>query len=157
MPGYAYETAPVPLRRGDPLLLYTDGVVERRGEDITVGGSAPTTGARPTTTPVCSPSSHASSVRSPDCARMYAARRKHACRSRPASVVRRPSAASPWSLSPLADPSRRGASRPGRAPTRVRPAGRAGESSQDRHRPAIQELTVKTSRRRTSRSVRLES
>ncbi|MEV8308801.1 PP2C family protein-serine/threonine phosphatase [Streptomyces flavidovirens] len=37
MPGYAYETAPVPLRSGDLLLLYTDGVVERRGEDITVG------------------------------------------------------------------------------------------------------------------------
>lgn len=37
MPGYAYETAPVPLHRGDLLLLYTDGVVERRGEDITVG------------------------------------------------------------------------------------------------------------------------
>lgn len=37
MPGYAYETAPVPLHRGDLLLLYTDGVVERRGEDITEG------------------------------------------------------------------------------------------------------------------------
>ncbi|MGW7054314.1 PP2C family protein-serine/threonine phosphatase [Streptomyces sp. NPDC054887] len=37
MPGYAYETAEVPLRGGDLLLLYTDGVVERRGEDIGVG------------------------------------------------------------------------------------------------------------------------
>ncbi|MGW0551478.1 PP2C family protein-serine/threonine phosphatase [Streptomyces altiplanensis] len=37
MPGYAYETASVPLHSGDLLLLYTDGVVERRGEDITEG------------------------------------------------------------------------------------------------------------------------
>ncbi|GHA97343.1 PP2C family protein-serine/threonine phosphatase [Streptomyces chryseus] len=36
-PGYAYETAEVPLRSGDLLLLYTDGVVERRGEDIAEG------------------------------------------------------------------------------------------------------------------------
>ncbi|MFI6284742.1 PP2C family protein-serine/threonine phosphatase [Streptomyces sp. NPDC051018] len=35
--GYTYETASVPLRRGDLLLLYTDGVVERRGEAITEG------------------------------------------------------------------------------------------------------------------------
>ncbi|MGW1010272.1 PP2C family protein-serine/threonine phosphatase [Streptomyces termitum] len=37
LPGYAYETATTPLRAGDLLLLYTDGVVERRGEDVTEG------------------------------------------------------------------------------------------------------------------------
>ncbi|GGU95009.1 hypothetical protein GCM10010275_35960 [Streptomyces litmocidini] len=37
LPGYAYETATTPLRRGDLLLLYTDGMVERRGEDVTKG------------------------------------------------------------------------------------------------------------------------
>ncbi|MFF0448951.1 SpoIIE family protein phosphatase [Streptomyces sp. NPDC004609] len=35
--GYPYETASVPLRTGDLVLLYTDGVVERRGEAITEG------------------------------------------------------------------------------------------------------------------------
>ncbi|MFG3496714.1 PP2C family protein-serine/threonine phosphatase [Streptomyces sp. NPDC047886] len=37
LPGHAYETAAFPLERGDVLLLYTDGVVERRGQDITQG------------------------------------------------------------------------------------------------------------------------
>ncbi|MFE3125162.1 PP2C family protein-serine/threonine phosphatase [Streptomyces hydrogenans] len=37
LPGYAYETTTTPLRRGDLLLLYTDGIVERRGEDVTKG------------------------------------------------------------------------------------------------------------------------
>ncbi|MGW0120341.1 PP2C family protein-serine/threonine phosphatase [Streptomyces sp. NPDC003327] len=37
LPGYAYETSATPLRRGDLLLLYTDGMVERRGEDVTKG------------------------------------------------------------------------------------------------------------------------
>ncbi|MFD5323464.1 PP2C family protein-serine/threonine phosphatase [Streptomyces sp. NPDC127092] len=37
LPGYAYETRDTPLRRGDLLLLYTDGIVERRGEDVTKG------------------------------------------------------------------------------------------------------------------------
>ncbi|MFF6776578.1 PP2C family protein-serine/threonine phosphatase [Streptomyces sp. NPDC012637] len=37
LPGYAYETRDTPLRRGDLLLLYTDGIVERRGEDVTEG------------------------------------------------------------------------------------------------------------------------
>ncbi|MFJ7067770.1 PP2C family protein-serine/threonine phosphatase [Streptomyces sp. NPDC101115] len=37
LPGYAYETRDTPLRRGDLLLLYTDGIVERRGEDVTQG------------------------------------------------------------------------------------------------------------------------
>ncbi|GAA3895840.1 hypothetical protein GCM10022244_02260 [Streptomyces gulbargensis] len=37
LPGYAYETTSTPLRSGDLLLLYTDGMVERRGEDINKG------------------------------------------------------------------------------------------------------------------------
>lgn len=37
MLGFPYETASVQLQSGDLLLLYTDGVVERRGEDITEG------------------------------------------------------------------------------------------------------------------------
>ncbi|GHG06479.1 PP2C family protein-serine/threonine phosphatase [Streptomyces filamentosus] len=37
LPGYAYETATTPLHAGDLLLLYTDGMVERRGEDVTKG------------------------------------------------------------------------------------------------------------------------
>lgn len=34
IPGYAYETATVPLEPDDLLLLYTDGLIERRDEDI---------------------------------------------------------------------------------------------------------------------------
>ncbi|CAM5522230.1 PP2C family protein-serine/threonine phosphatase [Streptomyces narbonensis] len=37
LPGYAYETSSTPLRPGDLLVLYTDGMVERRGEDVTEG------------------------------------------------------------------------------------------------------------------------
>ncbi|MFG2772218.1 PP2C family protein-serine/threonine phosphatase [Streptomyces sp. NPDC048350] len=37
LPGYAYETSSVSLRAGDVLVLYTDGMVERRDEDVTVG------------------------------------------------------------------------------------------------------------------------
>lgn len=37
LPGHEYATATVPLRRGDLVLLYTDGMVERRGEDIGEG------------------------------------------------------------------------------------------------------------------------
>lgn len=37
MPGYTYATTTIPLRSGDLLLLYTDGMVERRGEDISEG------------------------------------------------------------------------------------------------------------------------
>ncbi|RST04339.1 serine/threonine-protein phosphatase [Streptomyces sp. WAC07149] len=37
LPGEAYATADVPLEPGDLLLLYTDGLVERRGEDIETG------------------------------------------------------------------------------------------------------------------------
>ncbi|QGZ47473.1 SpoIIE family protein phosphatase [Streptomyces sp. QHH-9511] len=37
LPGYAYETSAYQLLRGDLLVLYTDGMVERRGEDITRG------------------------------------------------------------------------------------------------------------------------
>ncbi|MFF5426574.1 MULTISPECIES: PP2C family protein-serine/threonine phosphatase [unclassified Streptomyces] len=37
LPGYAYETTSTPLRSGDVLLLYTDGMVERRDEDINKG------------------------------------------------------------------------------------------------------------------------
>ncbi|MEU9028029.1 PP2C family protein-serine/threonine phosphatase [Streptomyces sp. NPDC048383] len=35
LPGGRYETADLPLTTGDLVLLYTDGLVERRGEDIT--------------------------------------------------------------------------------------------------------------------------
>lgn len=37
LPGYAYETSSTPLRQGYLLVLYTDGMVERRNEDVTVG------------------------------------------------------------------------------------------------------------------------
>lgn len=37
LPGHPYETAEFPVLPGDVLLLYTDGVVERRGQDIEVG------------------------------------------------------------------------------------------------------------------------
>ncbi|MEK9521599.1 serine/threonine-protein phosphatase [Streptomyces venezuelae] len=37
LPGYAYGTASTRLRPGDLLVLYTDGMVERRGEDVTDG------------------------------------------------------------------------------------------------------------------------
>lgn len=37
LPGHEYETATVDLHPGDLLLLYTDGMVERRGEDIADG------------------------------------------------------------------------------------------------------------------------
>ncbi|MET7758126.1 SpoIIE family protein phosphatase [Streptomyces sp. NPDC005389] len=37
LPGYAYETSSTRLRAGDLLVLYTDGMVERRGEDVTEG------------------------------------------------------------------------------------------------------------------------
>ncbi|MER5963529.1 PP2C family protein-serine/threonine phosphatase [Streptomyces sp. NPDC002057] len=37
LPGYAYETSSTRLRSGDLLVLYTDGMVERRGEDVTEG------------------------------------------------------------------------------------------------------------------------
>ncbi|MGO4636600.1 PP2C family protein-serine/threonine phosphatase [Streptomyces sp. 2RAF24] len=37
LPGYGYETSTTPLSRGDLLLLYTDGMVEHRGEDVTKG------------------------------------------------------------------------------------------------------------------------
>lgn len=37
LPGYAYETSSTPLHPGDLLVLYTDGMVERRDEDVTVG------------------------------------------------------------------------------------------------------------------------
>ncbi|MEV7442575.1 PP2C family protein-serine/threonine phosphatase [Streptomyces sp. NPDC091204] len=37
LPGHEYATATLALRPGDLLLLYTDGMVERRGEDITTG------------------------------------------------------------------------------------------------------------------------
>ncbi|MFC8981130.1 PP2C family protein-serine/threonine phosphatase [Streptomyces sp. NPDC057411] len=37
LPGYAYETSHTPLQEGDLLLLYTDGMVERRDEDVTKG------------------------------------------------------------------------------------------------------------------------
>ncbi|GGU38650.1 PP2C family protein-serine/threonine phosphatase [Streptomyces lavendofoliae] len=40
LPGHRYETAEFQLERGDVLLLYTDGVVERRGQDITEGIAA---------------------------------------------------------------------------------------------------------------------
>ncbi|MFK0215343.1 PP2C family protein-serine/threonine phosphatase [Streptomyces sp. NPDC090298] len=37
LPGYGYDTSRTPLRQGDTLLLYTDGMVEHRGEDVTKG------------------------------------------------------------------------------------------------------------------------
>ncbi|MEV7725357.1 PP2C family protein-serine/threonine phosphatase [Streptomyces sp. NPDC087917] len=37
LPGHEYATASVPLESGDLLLLYTDGMVEQRGEDIEEG------------------------------------------------------------------------------------------------------------------------
>ncbi|MFI8825544.1 PP2C family protein-serine/threonine phosphatase [Streptomyces sp. NPDC053431] len=37
LPGYGYETSSTPLRVDDVLLLYTDGMVEHRGEDVTKG------------------------------------------------------------------------------------------------------------------------
>lgn len=37
LPGYTYATAEFPMEQGDVLLLYTDGVVERRGLDIEEG------------------------------------------------------------------------------------------------------------------------
>ncbi|MGW7103439.1 PP2C family protein-serine/threonine phosphatase [Streptomyces sp. NPDC054838] len=37
LPGHEYATATVQLYPGDLLLLYTDGMVERRGQDITYG------------------------------------------------------------------------------------------------------------------------
>ncbi|MEV3988789.1 PP2C family protein-serine/threonine phosphatase [Streptomyces sp. NPDC049837] len=40
LPGHEYDTAEVRLEPGDVLLLYTDGVVERRGQDITEGINA---------------------------------------------------------------------------------------------------------------------
>ncbi|MEE1753190.1 PP2C family protein-serine/threonine phosphatase [Streptomyces sp. SP18CS02] len=40
LPGHAYETAEFPLMADDVLLLYTDGVVERRGQDIMQGITA---------------------------------------------------------------------------------------------------------------------
>ncbi|WP_228983213.1 PP2C family protein-serine/threonine phosphatase [Streptomyces sp. DH12] len=40
VPDHAYETAELPLEDGDLLLLYTDGVVERRGRDLMEGVDA---------------------------------------------------------------------------------------------------------------------
>ncbi|QGV82228.1 PP2C family protein-serine/threonine phosphatase [Streptomyces ficellus] len=37
LPGHQYDTAEFQLEQGDVLLLYTDGVVERRGQDIAEG------------------------------------------------------------------------------------------------------------------------
>ncbi|MGW6569107.1 PP2C family protein-serine/threonine phosphatase [Streptomyces sp. NPDC054975] len=37
LPGYAYDTSATQLHQGDLLVLYTDGMVERRNEDVTVG------------------------------------------------------------------------------------------------------------------------